>query len=107
MSYPTPQPQKDNQGAYPIFYGSGLHTEYTHQSQRDQSTEYYTVAREEGNQANYPGSEHRPQNQSTDPSDPVPSDVINTTSQPDDVTNGNPLQLSSSNVQCEIVNARY
>ena len=110
MSYPTPQSMRDNQEAYPIFYGPGLHTEHNPQSPQDQSPPYYTITQnQDGNQASYPAADDRQENQSTDPSDPVPSDVINTASQPDanDVTNEDPLDLSSSNIQCNIANARY
>ena len=99
MSYPTPQSQHDNQGAYPTFYGSGLHAEYNSQGQSDQSTEYYMATQtQDGNQANCPGTRDRTQSQSTDPGVTFPGDVRNTTSQP------HLVELSSGDVHCEIFN---
>ena len=104
MSYPTPQSQQDNQGAYPTFYGSGLHAEYNPQGQSDQSTEYYTVTQTpDGNQANCPGTSDGTQSQSTEPGDTTSQDISNVP------TNSEPhlVDLSSNYVQCEIVNPGY
>ena len=113
MSYPTPQSQQDNQGAYPTFYSPGLHAEYNPQGQSDQSTEYYITRTQEGNQASCPGPSDRTNYQSTDPGDSVPDDIRNSTSQynSNDVINAGAhpagLELNSTDVEGEIVNTRY